>query len=157
MQTPTGSNASGDQELIWQLAALAAFLKELELQSHLIHLSYESSNFLSVHEFLKGQYEQHLDQFDTVAEFIRALGALLPVSNSDFRSVVHGFTEARDGDSQEMLRVYVSNLRQLSALAKQLEPLAAQQRAIDVANYAAELVAAANKAAWFLNATLGQA
>lgn len=140
--------------LLGQLAVMAAYLKELELQSHLIHLNYEAPNFLSVHEFLKGQYEQHLEQFDTIAEFIRAMGAYLPAGNSDFRRASRGFTEAANGDPQEQLQVYVDNLRQLRTMAGQLEAAAGDERAIDVQNYAAELAAAANKAAWFLSASM---
>jgi DNA-binding ferritin-like protein len=144
----------GGSGLLGQLAVMAAYLKELELQSHLIHLNYTGSNFLSVHEFLKGQYELHLEQFDAIAEFVRAMGAFLPAGNSDFRMASRGFTEAANGDPQEQLQVYVDNLRQLKAMAVQLEAAAGEERAIDVQNYAAELAAAANKAAWFLSATL---
>ena len=47
-----------------------------------------------------------------------------------------------------------SHLIQLKAMAVQLEAAAGEGRAIDVQNYAAELAAAANKAGWFLSATL---
>ena len=52
------------------LTGLAAYIHELQIQSHLIHLNYEASNFLAVHKFLKKQYELHLEEFDDVSEYI---------------------------------------------------------------------------------------
>jgi DNA-binding ferritin-like protein len=57
-------------------------------------------------------------------------------------------------NGKEMLAVYLKNLDDLADLAVQIEPSAQQVGAIDVANYMAELVAAASKAAWFLKAIL---
>lgn len=147
--------AAAEGKLLGQLAVMAAFLKELELQSHLIHLNYTGSNFLPVHEFLKGQYEQHLEEFDTVAEFIRAMGAFLPGSNGEFRQAARGFRDGSNGEPAEQLRVYVANLEQLKLMAQQLEPLAQRERALDVVDFMAVLVGSCSKAAWFLKATLG--
>jgi len=60
-KAPAKSKAGGDiGAFIQQLISLASYTKELETQSHLLHLNFEGPNFLAVHEFLKGQYEQHL-------------------------------------------------------------------------------------------------
>ena len=136
-----------DPCLCTQLTVLAAFAKELELQSHLAHLNYTGENFIAIHTFLKGRYEAHLEQFDTLAEFVRILGAMMPASNQEFRQVLPGFT----GDGTTA--AYADNLQTFIAMAKQLEAAAVDERAIDVANYAAELVAEAGKTIWFLSAS----
>ncbi|MGA1670281.1 MAG: hypothetical protein ACO39F_05265, partial [Candidatus Nanopelagicaceae bacterium] len=68
----------GVTRLVKHLVMLASMLKELETQSHLIHLNYEGANFLEVHAYLKERYETHLEQFDTVAEEVRSLDHFMP-------------------------------------------------------------------------------
>ena len=77
-KVPAKSKPGGDVgAFIQQCISLCAYLKELETQSHLIHLNYEGSNFLGVHAFLKDQYEAHLEQFDTLGEFVRSMDYLM--------------------------------------------------------------------------------
>lgn len=154
-KAPAKSKAGGDiGAFIQQMISLASYVKELETQSHLLHLNFEGPNFLAVHEFLKGQYEQHLEQFDTLSEFVRSMDYLMPMSNSALRDAmppVHEFTSYKGTD---MLGVYYKNLEELGAKAKKVEPVAQKVGAIDIANYMADLVGMAFKAAWFVKATL---
>ena len=154
-KAPAKSKAGGDiGAFIQQMISLASYVKELETQSHLLHLNFEGPNFLAVHEFLKGQYEQHLEQFDTLSEFVRSMDYLMPMSNSALRDAmppVHEFTSYKGTD---MLGVYYKNLEELGMKAKKLEPIAQKVGAIDIQNYMADLVGQAFKAAWFVKATL---
>jgi len=140
--------------VIKQLIMLASFLKEMETQAHLIHLNYEGINFLEVHGFLKAQYELHLEQFDTVAEFVRANDFWMPMCACGLKDALPCFANVESHDGREMLAVYLKNLDSLADLAVQVEPAAQQVGAIDVANYMADLVAASSKAAWFIKAIL---
>lgn len=137
-----------------RLVGLAAQLKKLEGQAHLIHLNYRGANFLPVHEWLKGQYEMHLEQFDAVCEYVRSMNYLLPLSEQDLRTQKEDFEEVGSYDCCEMLCTYCRNLEAMGEMAKDLEPEAQRVREIDVANYLAELVAAAYKSAWFVKATV---
>lgn len=136
------------------LVHCAAFAKELETQAHLIHANYEGANFLPVHGFLKDQYEAHLGQFDALAEFVRAMDFLLPMCGCGLKEAAQGFENVSEYDGRHMLLVYLRNLEQLACLAVGLEEAAGECRAVDVQNYAAEVVGACKKAAWFLKATL---
>ncbi|MEB3169233.1 MAG: ferritin-like domain-containing protein [Synechococcaceae cyanobacterium] len=147
VEYPAPPAASGG--LGQQLTVLAAFTKELELQSHLLHLNYTGENFIALHSWLKGRYEAHLEQFDTLAELVRIQGEFLPGSTTAFRDVLPAIS------GEATIEGYVQNLRAFSELAKALEPIAADARAIDVANYLAELVGDAGKAVWFLSASSG--
>lgn len=137
-----------------RLLMCAAFAKELETQAHLIHLNYEGSNFLSVHEFLKGQYELHLEEFDTLAEHMRALDYLMPMCGCGLKDAACGFEKVESYDSSGMLLTYMRNLEQQKSLLTELEESAARARIVDVQDTAAVQVAACAKAAWFLKATL---
>jgi starvation-inducible DNA-binding protein len=152
----TGEPAPSQQPggLVRELIELAGFLKELETQAHLVHLNYEGDNFFSVHEFLKSQYEAHLAEFDEVAEYVRALDNFMPMCSCGLKESVRDFENCASYDGMQMLMTYLMNLDGLVEKATAIEAMAGEARAIDVQNYMAELVAAANKAAWFLKATL---
>jgi len=154
-KAPAKSKAGGDVgAFIQQCISLCAYLKALETQSHLIHLNYEGGNFLGVHAFLKDQYETHLEQFDTLAEFVRSMDYLLPMCESGLKDAAPPIQTVTSYKGTDMLGVYYKNLEELGMKAKKLEPIAQKVGAIDIANYMADLVGQAFKAAWFVKATL---
>lgn len=142
------------RRLIEQLILLTSMLKELETQSHLIHLNYEGDNFLSVHAFLKDRYEEHLEQFDRVAELVRSMDYWMPLCSCGLKDTLAGFQHICSHEGREMLVTYFGNIEAMGYLAKRIEPLAQEAGAPDVANAMADLVGAAFKASWFLKATL---
>lgn len=139
---------------IQQCISLASYLKELQTQAHLIHLNIEGSNFLGLHAFLKDQYEAHLEQFDTLSEFIRSMDYLMPMCARGLADAGPGITHVTSYKNTEMLTVYYKNLEELGMKTKKLEPIAARIGAIDIQNYMADLCGQAFKAAWFTKATL---
>lgn len=153
-KAPPKSKNGDVGSFIQQAIALSAYLKELETQSHLIHLNYEGANFLGVHAFLKEQYESHLEQFDTLAEFIRSMDYLMPMCGCGLKDAAPPLQAVTSYKGNDMLATYYKNLEQGAMLCKKLEPIAQKIGAIDIANYMADLVGAMFKAAWFIKATL---
>jgi DNA-binding ferritin-like protein len=155
-KAPAKAKAAGGDVggFIQQCISLCAYIKELETQSHLIHLNYEGGNFLGVHAFLKDQYEAHLNQFDTLGEFIRSMDYLMPMCGCGLRDAGPPIQAITSYKGTEMLGVYYKNLEELGMKAKKLEPIAAKVGAIDIQNYMADLTGQAFKAAWFVKATL---
>jgi DNA-binding ferritin-like protein len=150
-----GKSKNGDVgAFIQQCISLASYVKELETQSHLIHLNYEGSNFFGVHRFLRKQYEAHLEQFDKLSEFIRSMDYLLPTCAKGLAEAGPAFNHCTSYKGTEMLAVYYKNLEELGMKTKKLEPVAAKVGAIDIQNYMAELCGEAFKAAWQIKATL---
>ncbi len=138
------------------MVSMCAWLNELRTQSHLIHLNYTGSNFISIHKFLKDQYEDHQEQFDAVGELLRSMGGKLPMCSVGLQESICGcFENCTSYSGVDMLMSYVKNLEAMGMRAKDLEQLAGCNRAIDVQNYAAELVGAAFKASWFIKASCG--
>lgn len=152
MAAPT--QRGGAMGVTARLVLCAGFAKELETQAHLIHFNYEAENFLAVHEFLKGQYEAHLGQFDALSEFVRAQDFLMPMCSCGLKEAAGSFVNVTSYEASSMLMTYLQNLEQMAGMARGLEREAADAGAIDVQNYAAELYGASKKAAWFLKATL---
>jgi DNA-binding ferritin-like protein len=150
-----GKSKNGDVgAFIQQCISLASYLKELETQAHLCHLNYEGANFLGVHAFLKEQYESHLTQFDTLAEFIRSMDYLMPMCARGLVDAGPGIQHVTSYKGTDQLATYYKNLEELGMKAKKLEPVAAKVGAIDIQNYMADLCGQAFKAAWFVKATL---
>ncbi len=143
------------QSLAKHLVMLAAYVKELQVQSHLIHLNYEGSNFLEMHKFLKKRYERHLEQFDVIGEHVRAMDFMMPLCSCGLKEALGDcFHNVDSHDGRSMLLTYHQNLCDLCELVCCIEPLAVQMKAIDVANYLAELMADTNKACWYIKASL---
>ena len=154
-KVPAKSKPGGDVgAFIQQCISLCAYLKELETQSHLCHLNYEGSNFLGVHAFLKDQYEAHLEQFDTLGEFVRSMDYLMPMCGCGLRDMAPPIQVVKSYKGTDMLGVYYKNLEELGMKAKKLEGMAQKVHAIDIQNYMADLVGQAFKAAWQIKATL---
>jgi DNA-binding ferritin-like protein len=141
-------------ELISQLVAMGSYVNQLYTQSHLIHLNIEGPLFLPIHEFLKTQYDAHITQFDTLAEFVRSMDYLMPMCAKGLQGAYKNFKSVKSYDAREMLTVYTKNLEAGGMLAKNIGTLAKEVQAPDIENYAADLVGQMFKAAWFLKATL---
>ena len=141
-------------ELISQLVAMGSYVNQLYTQSHLIHLNIEGPLFLPIHEFLKTQYDAHITQFDTLAEFVRSMDYLMPMCAKGLQGAYKNFKSVKSYDAREMLTVYTKNLEAGGMMAKDLGTTAKEVQAPDIENYAADLVGQMFKAAWFLKATL---
>ena len=139
---------------IQQCISLCSYIKDLETQSHLIHLNYEGANFLGVHAFLKDQYESHLAQFDTLGEYIRSMDYLLPMCANGLADAGPGMKHVTSYKGTDQLSTYYKNLEELANKAKKLEKAAAKIGAVDIQNYMADLVGQSFKAAWFIKAVL---
>jgi len=139
---------------IKSLTSLAAYIHELQTQSHLIHLNYEASNFLAVHKFLKKQYELHLKEFDDVSEYIRSMDYLLPMCRKGLLGSSKKFDHVKSYAPEEMLVTYYKNLENLGMMSKKIQEAARKLKAIDIENYMAELCGNAFKSAWMIKATL---
>jgi len=153
-KAPGKSKGNDVGSFIQQCISLCSYIKELETQSHLIHLNIEGANFLGLHAFLGDQYQAHLNQFDTLAEFIRSMDFYVPMCSKGLADAGPGIQHVTSYKSTDMLGVYYKNLEELGMKAKRLAPIAAKVGAIDIENYMADLCGQAFKAAWFVKSTL---
>jgi DNA-binding ferritin-like protein len=145
---------SAKDELARYILCVASFLKELETQSHLVHLNYQGSNFLSIHNYLKAQYDKHLEQFDRVAESLRTLDYYMPMCSKGLVECCHDFKHCTSHESKEMLATYLCNIESLGMKAKCMGKLASKSCAPDIENLAADLVEAMFHDAYLIKSTL---
>ena len=138
-----------------QLLVLASTVKETQLQAHLIHFNYEGTNFLSVHQFLKEEYDELLEEFDKIGEYVRSMDYMMPMCACGLKDMMHkSFQNVSSYDGREMLATYLMNLELVCEIAMKVEETATELRALDVAHYLAELCGKVSKAAWMVKATL---
>jgi DNA-binding ferritin-like protein len=143
-KSPAKSKENDVGGFIQQLIGLAAYVHQLQVQSHLMHFNYEGPNFLGVHKFLGKQYEAHQEQFDKIGEFIRSMDYYLPMCHNGLMSASPEFKHSTSYKANEMLG------EDLGMKTKKLEADAGKIRAIDIQNYMAELCGEAFKAAWMI-------
>tara|TARA_R100001163_G_C5033298_1_gene172995 strand:- start:228 stop:785 length:558 start_codon:yes stop_codon:yes gene_type:complete len=140
--------------LIFQMVELASYLYHLNLQAHLIHLNLEAPYFLAVHKFLKKQYQQHTDDFDTLAELVRSMDYLMPMCQKGLLGQYKNFKTTKTYDADESLVLYVKNLESGGFMAKDVYEAAQKVGAPDVENHLADIVGNLFKGAWMLKSTL---
>lgn len=142
------------EDLSFQLVGLASYTNQLYTQAHLIHLNIEAPTFLSIHEFLKGQYELHIAEFDALSEFVRTLDYFMPMCARGLQQACKNFKHVKTYEARDMLTVYLGNLDKAGMAAKDVLKVAKEVDAPDIENYLAEYVGDCFKGAWFLKATL---
>lgn len=143
--------------LIYNMVSFASYLYQLNVQAHLLHLNIEHPLFLSLHEFLKEQYQQHIADFDTISELVRSMDYLMPMCQCGLFDAYKKFKSAKSYDAKESLVIYLRNLEQGGMMGKAIVDMAKEVGAPDVENFAAEIVNNMFKAAWMLKATLRNA
>ena len=137
-----------------ELINLASHAAHLMLQSHLVHLNFEGSNFFGVHKFTKGQYKKHQEQLDRLGELVRSLDFLMPMCCKGLMAAYKKFGHVEAYEGAAMLITYYENLEEFGMCAKKLAKLAAKMEAYDIENYCGELVEDSFTAAWQIKATL---
>ncbi len=140
--------------LVFELVSLASYIDKLYTQSHLIHLNIEGPLFLPLHEFLKEQYQAHVENFDTVAELVRSMDYLMPMCGRGLDAAYRKFKHVKSYDCKDMIVVYLKNLEDCGMTAKEIVETARKVEAPDVENAMADLVNFCFKSAWMLKSTL---
>ena len=132
------------------LIELASALRRLSLQAHLVHLNYEATNFLSVHSYFGQQYLAHLEQFDKIAEHVRAADMLMPLRTDELDCSCIAFSEPDSYRPDSLLVAYVQSAEAVAEYVRNLSAAAEDERAIDVVDTLGALYGDLKKASWFV-------
>jgi|TARA_R110000803_G_scaffold139609_2_gene206269 DNA-binding ferritin-like protein len=139
---------------VYDLVEFASYLYHLNIQAHMIHLNLEAPYFLAVHKFLKKQYNQHIDDFDSLAELVRSMDFLLPMCEKGMLGACKDFKHVKSYDATESLVRYIKNLETAGYTAKDLSKMAREVDCPDGENLMAEIVNHMFTGAWMLKSTL---
>jgi len=137
-----------------ELICLSGHAAHLMLQSHLIHLNFEGSNFFGVHEFTKSQYKKHQKQLDRLGELTRSLDFLMPQCEKGLLGACKKFEHVTAYAGPAMLITYYENLEAFGFACKKVAKLAEKMDAYDIENYCGELIEDCFTASWQIKSTL---
>ena len=140
--------------LVYATVSFASYLYQLNTQAHLLHLNLECREFLALHDFLKEQYEQHIGDFDTIAEIVRSMDYLLPSCQCGLMDAYKKFKSVKSYEARESLMIYTKNLEAGGMMAKDITEQARATGTPDLENHAADICGKLFKGAWMLKATL---
>lgn len=149
-----GAPAAGSGQVALALGKLLADTHALYLKTHGFHWNVRGPQFPALHQLFEQQYKELWSSLDEVAERIRALGALAPQGHTSMANL----TGIKDGDphwsAQEMLRDLLKDHEQTCSTIKaaiQTAERAGDAATVDLLN---DRLAAHEKHAWMLRATL---
>lgn len=146
--------AAGANQVALALGKLLADTHALYLKTHGYHWNVRGPQFPALHHLFEEQYKSLWASLDEIAERIRALGALAPQGYASMANL----TGVKDGDphwsAQEMLRDLLTDHEQVCGTVKaaiQAAEAARDAATVDLLN---DRLAAHEKHAWMLRATL---
>ena len=152
----TGIDKADRTQVAAQLAKMLADGYAVYLKTHGYHWNVRGPEFFALHNLLEQQYREQWEALDLIAERIRGLGELAPQGYGAFANL----TSIKDGDpgksAPAMLEELMRDHETVIATARQVL-LTAQEDGDDVTvDLMTQRLAAHEKAAWMLRATLGE-
>jgi starvation-inducible DNA-binding protein len=119
------------------------------------HWNVEGSNFMEMHKFYEGQYEQLEDIIDNVAERIRTIGHYAEARLKDYIKLTHLEEQASTNKQSEQLQnlledheLIIQNLRKLIILFSD------QHKDLGTSDFVTGLMKEHEKMAWFIRSYL---
>jgi starvation-inducible DNA-binding protein len=152
----TGLAADERAQLAKGLSKLLAQTYGAYLKTHGYHWNVRGPNFASLHQLFMTQYTEQWAAIDTIAERIRALGALAPQGYKVFAEL----SSIQDGDpeksAEEMLADLLADQEAVVATGRALLPTAQKIGDEVTASLLSDRLTAHEKHAWMLRASLGR-
>lgn len=149
-----GAPTAGSSEVALALGKLLADTHALYLKTHGYHWNVRGPQFPALHQLFEQQYKELWGSLDEIAERIRALGALAPQGYTTMANL----TGVKDGDphwsAQEMLRDLLKDHEQAGGTVKAAIRKAEQAGDAATVDLLNDRLAAHEKQAWMLRATL---
>ena len=152
--TPQDKKKEPTAKLASELIKLASNSWQLATQAHLIHFNFEGETFLSVHKFLKKEYERNTKAFDKFGEYVRTLDYLMPMCSKGMTGACKNFKHVDNYKGEQMLYTYHSNLEEFGFRCKACVNLAKKMEAYDIENYLAEAISESFTSSWMIKSLL---
>ena len=151
----TGFTAEQRGEVAAALTKLLADSYAVYLKTHGYHWNVRGPNFSSLHAMFEEQYREMWEALDEIAERVRALGEFAPQGYAAFANL----TGIKDGNPErsapEMVEELMRDHEELIATARAALKVADDVDDQPTVDMITERLAAHEKFAWMLRATLG--
>jgi len=124
------------------------------LKAHMFHWNVEGPDFGELHEFFSNIYEDAYAAVDPIAEYIRTTEEYAPGSLSRFHELTQIQDQTKVPRARLMLEELLADTQTMIDLSKQAFDVSTQEGRDDVANFAADRMAAHGKYMWQLKSYL---
>lgn len=151
----TGLKTDARKQIALELSKVLAESFAVYIKTHGYHWNVRGPEFFSLHTLLEQQYREMWAALDVVAERIRALGEYAPQGPSAFANLTSISEGKPETEAMEMLKELMGDHETLIATARaaiEVSDTAGDEATTDLLT---QRLAAHEKAAWMLRATLG--
>jgi starvation-inducible DNA-binding protein len=124
------------------------------IKSQLFHWNVEGPNFGELHKFFQEIYEDSYSAVDPIAEFVRTTEEYAPGSMSRFQELTLIQDQVKVPRARLMLEELLADTKTMIDLSKRVFDVSTQEGRDDVANFAADRMAAHGKYLWQLKSYL---
>lgn len=138
------------------LADVLADTYMLTYKTHAYHWNVEGPLFYSVHNLTEGQYEDMFAAADAIAERIRAVGQMAPMSMADIRARSVVEDSAEKISAGEMCEMLASDHERIAHRLHALIKIAGEQNDPVTEDLATERSGFHEQAAWMLKALIAE-
>lgn len=155
MKANIGLTAKNAQEIALILNKILADEHILYAKTHNYHWNYEGDNFMEMHKFYEGQYEELAEIIDEVAERIRAIGHYAEGRLKEYLKLTQLEEPAPATKQQEQVRnLHDDHEIVIRHLRKMVDYLADDLKDAGTADFLTGLMEKHEKIAWMLRAYL---
>ncbi|NMA85085.1 MAG: DNA starvation/stationary phase protection protein [Epulopiscium sp.] len=130
-------------------------LAVMNVKLHNIHWNVVGNQFVGVHEFTEGIYDELFESFDAVAELLKMKG-VYPLSTvaEYLENATIEEVKAKDFSIRESLEIVKADLESMKALATEIRNEADEQGDFETVAMFEDYVASFSKHVWFLSSML---
>lgn len=155
MDINMGLSADQRAEMADAVARLLADTYALYFKTHAYHWNVTGPRFHDLHAMFEEQYTELWQATDDIAERVRALGDLAPISYEEMAGKASVKFDNATPDADSMVRNLVAGHEQVVRTARAVLKLAGDHGDEATADLVAPRVSVHEKTAWMLRATAG--
>lgn len=154
-QPPPPAKATSDVVEALRLVLADTFV--LYMKTYAVHWNYQGDKFFSVHKLTEEHYQQLAEAIDEIAERIRALGEIAPISLETIlaKSELNEIRRSNAGDDSALMDLISGHIL-LSQRAHQTADICENTRDIFSQDIMVRRIGQHDKAAWMLRSFLQQ-
>lgn len=155
MDINMGLNANQRQDMAEAVTALLADTYALYFKAHAYHWNVTGPRFHDLHAMFETQYQELWAATDDIAERVRALGVMAPISYDELAKSASIKADGAVPGADAMVANLLDGHEQVVRTARKALDIAAEHGDEATSDVIAPRVTAHEKMAWMLRATLG--
>ena len=154
MDIQIGIEKQHREEIAEGLVKALADSYALYIKTHNFHWNVEGPLFSELHKLFETQYLELAEAVDEIAERIRALGAYVPASFTQFNQITTIKEEVNHVSATEMIKQLVLGQEEVVKTARLLIPIAEEYHDQPTADMLIDRMTVHEKNAWMLRSLL---